>query len=210
MGRIVRMTESAFNTSMFGDSSNYMGNYLQHQMNKMYSSGMDVVNDGLYNTLQRSHDYIMDASRQYNIMKELHKNDLCSMDDYLIPCYSFEELQVAKPAMQRYIMAEPHLRQVYLDGNCDGYSDTYVSPYSTGVGDLDYNYRRVVDGVQRFDENGDGYIVRYIEPLDDNDNDLHIHEQVAILRTWDTIRNLMRSNHYDFTRDSDSPELMNL
>ena len=210
MGRIVRMTESAFNTSLFGNSSNYMGNYLQHQMNRMQHAGMNLVNDSLFNTLQRSHEYVTDASRQYNIMRELQNHDLCSMDDFLVPCYSFEELQVAKPSMQRYLMSEPTLRQVYLDGNCDGYSDTYSSPYSTGVGDLDYNYRRVVDGVQRFDENGDGYIVRYIEPLDEGDTDLHIYEQVAILNSWDTIRTMMRNSQYDFTRDSDSPELMNL
>ena len=95
-------------------------------------------------------------------------------------------MQDASITMQRWIMANPNVREKYHAQKCDGYSDTYVDVDPGLSGDDQYDYRRVMDGQFIFnpDEETDWMSVQYLESLKDGDRDLLHEEQVAIRNTW--------------------------
>lgn len=104
------------------------------------------------------------------------------------------QIQQAQPVMQRFIMSEPTLRQMYHDGRCSGYQGSYVDPFPGQIGEDDYNYRRVMDGLLQLSKptedmpHGDAQFVIYVEELMEGDRPLEIHEQSAITETWRNVR----------------------
>lgn len=106
---------------------------------------------------------------------------------HIVPLESLEDLRAAQPIMQRYIMAQPDIRNLYHSQRCDGYSDTYTDMHPGKVGDDHYDYRRVMqDVVQVTDE---GWVAKsYVEDLLEGDRELDFDEQINILRTWEIIQ----------------------
>lgn len=80
------------------------------------------------------------------------------------------------PTMQRWIMAEPTVRQMYFDQKLDGYSDTYSTTDKT-VGMMHLDYQKVIDGVYREDENGDISITEFYNLYEEHERPLDIMEQ---------------------------------
>ncbi len=136
-----------------------------------------VYNDG---SIERA------ARRVARTVKSLlHPNAIIALD-------TVREIQAAKPIMQRYIMANPNIRQLYLKQLCDGYSDTYVDHHPGHIGAEHYDYRRVMDKVVRveLDENGvEDRLVwsHYLEDLQPGDRELEDEEKFTILRIWDIV-----------------------
>lgn len=106
--------------------------------------------------------------------------------------------QIATPIMQRYIMANPIVRQMYHDQRLDGYSDTYVDTDPGVVGEKHYDYRRVMSGIM-VPEGTDLYYTSYIEQLRDEQDELTAGDQFRILDTWANIENLILSGGKDPT-----------
>lgn len=115
--------------------------------------------------------------------------------DYIRELKTMSELQTAMPLMQRYIMANPTIRDLYHRQMCDGYSDTYIDMYPTDIGEAHYDYRRVVNGVV-FTESKYGMevpddvgwiSVEYLDRLTDGDRELDLGEQTAVMTTWDYV-----------------------
>ena len=115
------------------------------------------------------------------------------------------ELQTAPLTMQRWIMAEPMVRQMYHDQRVDGYSESYVDVHPGDIGESHYDYRRVMDGVlvddEEPDNNGDPswHATTYIEELLPEDRDLLLEEQVDILQTWEHVRAAIKRGKEDPT-----------
>lgn len=112
-------------------------------------------------------------------------------------------LQHAPVIMQRYIMAEPLVRNMYLEQRCDGYSGSYVNIHGNDMGDDNYDYRRVMDGFVQDHVEEDGVVnwkaSLYIEELVEGDRKLTIEEQVDIIDTWEAIRYAMKLGEEDPT-----------
>lgn len=110
----------------------------------------------------------------------------------IVPLTTVSEIQSAKPVMQRYMMAMPMLRGLYMQQLCDGYSDTYADTEPGKIGDDHYEYRRVMNGmVQPYtatDEDGEyetWKAVTYFEELREGDSELDFQQQNFILDAWD-------------------------
>jgi hypothetical protein len=107
------------------------------------------------------------------------------------PLVSYEEFQIAQPVMQRYIMAQPDIRQLFFDQRCDGFSDTYVDQQPGKIGETHYDYRRVMNGMMV--EEGEDFVVHhYLDELREGDRELTFHEQVDILSTWQVMSMFMQ------------------
>lgn len=105
---------------------------------------------------------------------------------------SITDFQIATPVMQRWIMANPMVREVYHDQRCDGYSDTYVDNAPGAIGEEHYDWRRVMNGVAQFDEKDEVYFNHYAEELDHGDQEeLAAEDQFRILDSWHHIQNFM-------------------
>lgn len=115
-------------------------------------------------------------------------------------------LQTAAPNMQRWIMANPYIRQAYINNTIDGYSGLYQDTDPGVVGHEHYDYRRVMDGVFVFNEDRedgdkpDWEFTTYYEPFRDADNDdLDFDEQLAIIKTWEAAEAILRHSDDDPT-----------
>ena len=88
----------------------------------------------------------------------------------------------ANDIMQRYLMSSPYIGEMYLKQRIDGYSDTYVNMNGSNIGEDNYDYRRVNNGIVQF-EDDDWKIHQYHELLRDGDRDLIFSEQLDILNS---------------------------
>ena len=120
----------------------------------------------------------------------LHPNTIVHLDN-------LEYIRTAQPVMQRFIMAEPTIRQYYHEQKCDGYADTYVDIHPNKIGDDHYDYRRVMGGIiqDSVDENGDYEWVskNYLDEITEGDRELSFDEKVDILKTWDIMKMFMEA-----------------
>jgi hypothetical protein len=123
-----------------------------------------------------------------------------TVDETHIVAYStMEEFNKASLLMQRWIMANPAVRKRYHEQQCDGYSETYHDLEPGVVGAHHYDYRRAVEGMVRFEEDGGYVISNFFEELKDGDRNLVIDEKVCIVAdTWVSAESLLKA-HYDIT-----------
>lgn len=99
------------------------------------------------------------------------------------------DLQAANGQAQRWLMANPIVRERYHRQLCDGYSDSYIDNTPDDRGEDHYEYRRVMNGVFTRTKTGEDEETiehtRYYEVLLDGDRELDPEEQFAILDLWD-------------------------
>lgn len=107
--------------------------------------------------------------------------------DTIRPLNTMGEFQWAGPNMQRWIMAEPTVREMYHDGAVEGYDGSYYDMQPNAIGENHYDYRRVMNGIVELD--GDDWkYTTYLEDLEGDDRELDIDEQADILLCWENLR----------------------
>jgi len=111
---------------------------------------------------------------------------------------SFEEVQNANLGMQRWIMANPTVREKYHQHKLDGYSDTYTDMEFGMTGNRHYDYRMVMDGVVYDDGDRLAYDI-YLDDRKNDERDLDSYEKAAILRTWDVLEFILENTDQDPT-----------
>lgn len=115
------------------------------------------------------------------------------------PLVEINDFHQATITMQRWVMANPIVRQWYHDQRCDGYSDTYVDVSPGLIGENHYDYRRVMDGVVQMNEEH-GWIAKfYPEDLLEGDRELLPDEKADIISTWEIVEMFMKAGEVDPT-----------
>lgn len=178
------------NVSYFRDQIQNFGNTLTEMGSNFFSNAEDLFNK--FNgskaiQVLRQATKAAQALFQPNIVKQLNTVD---------------EFQNATMIMQRWVMANPVIRQTFQDQKCDGYSDTYVDIQPNTMRDNHYDYRRVMDGVVVETNINDehGWKVKfYPDDLHENDRELVHDEKVDILNSWDIIEMFMSAGGKDPT-----------
>lgn len=74
---------------------------------------------------------------------------LSSNAGHLTPLNTYEELQSAHLRYQDYLMANPAITTLFLQGRISGYSDTWVNTQGNAVGWQRDAYREIADGMGR-------------------------------------------------------------
>lgn len=114
----------------------------------------------------------------------------------IVPITSLVGLQTANPYMQRWIMAQPDLRQRFLNQEVEGYGESYVNVHGDVVGEAHYDHRRVMDGVVV--HNAEQYSYKhYYEQQPEGERELTVFEKVDILRTWNTVQKYLDEGNED-------------
>ena len=107
--------------------------------------------------------------------------------------------QTVGTRMQRFLMADPVLRDKVQRQLADGYSDTYWDPDPKAIKDDHYEYRRVINGVWRMEKNDQGEDVmvheHIYEQLLDGDRELDPDEQATVLDAWDIQRMFIEAGY---------------
>lgn len=207
MGTVVTIPEAALDYAIYGDNTHAISNYLMQQMQAM-PQAFNSFATKVYNAMMTSYNYVTDAMTKHRLIGTLQQNGVTVIDNYIHEIKTMEELQNANPTMQRWVMCHPETRKLYLAQNIDGYSDTYRNIFGKGVGEDDYNYRRVYDGVLQ-DNGTESWIRHYHEELLPGDRKLDHHEKVCILSTHNLMDLVLRESDIDFTCKSTEPVKIN-
>lgn len=207
MGQVLNISAPALDHVLYGDKSQVVANYLANQLQSLPPAFNDL-SQRVYGAMQSSYNYVTDKLTQYGILNQLQEAGVQGVDNYYTGLYSFQQLQEANLTMQRWVMSHPDVRNLYLEQNIDGYSESYNNVFGNGVGVEDYNYRRVMDGVP-VDHDSRFTVTHYLEDLLSGDRELDHHEKSLILHTYDTIDWLLKEGDFDFTVDSEAPPKIN-
>jgi len=113
--------------------------------------------------------------------------------------WDIDKFQNAPIVMQRWIMAEPTVRQKFHEQQCDGYSNQYVDVSPGEIGESHYDYRRVMNGMVVTSDDGPEKVTHYLDELEEGDRELRFDEQLDILNTWERVAFLMNAGGDDPT-----------
>jgi hypothetical protein len=100
------------------------------------------------------------------------------------------ELQTAGPVMQRYIMAQPELRKMYLNQEVEGYGESYVNYHGDSLGVNHYDWRRVMDTIVTVEDKHYSF-TNYAERMADGEEPLTLHEKIDILKAWNSVQHYL-------------------
>jgi len=207
MGKVISLSEPSLDAFLYGNKGNILNSYLMQQMQNVQPA-FNEFSQRVFNAIQSSYNFVNDKLTQYGILNELSNKGLMALDNHFAAIDTFEGLQQASLTMQRWIMCHPELRQLYVDQNVDGYSDTYRPLYGKEVKENDYDYRRVMDGVI-VDSNDSFKYSFYMDELIGADRELNHFEKVQILHTHDYIDHVLNTCSFDFTSKSKKPPKIN-
>lgn len=117
----------------------------------------------------------------------------------IYPMRSLEALQTASTYNQRWIMANPVLRNLYLRQECEGYGEQYVNLHGDAVGDRHVDYRRVMDGVVVAKPGVDYYYKTYADVMAEGEHKLKSPEKVDVLFNWAMAEKFVDLGEFDPT-----------
>lgn len=109
------------------------------------------------------------------------------------------QLQQAPVIMQPFLMAQPDIRQAYLDQKVDGYSDTYVNEHGTAVGEDHYHYQCVMSGIVTDTEDDEWKAVTYFLEHEKVEDELNFDQKLDVLCSWNELLLRYRTGRDDPT-----------
>ncbi len=130
----------------------------------------------------------VDQSKAMELARQVHQQlSGIWQVDVIASYHSLEQFQSAGPQMQRWIMANPFIREQYHQQLCEGYAGSYVDLDPGLVGNAHYDYRRATDGLMIIEEDGNAHATTWFEELREGDRDLSLAEQADIRQGWTNI-----------------------
>ncbi len=172
--------------------------YFQNSINSI-SGRFNEVGTQFMSQAQQLYDKVYSSSAiqaARNMIKQFGNS--LSNNEFVYPMKSLQDFKEASFVMQRWIMANPNIRELYHAQQCDGYSNTYIDMDPRDVGEFHYDYRRVMDGIVV--DYKDGWeAVQYLDTLREGDRDLTLDEQVDILDTWSILDAFIKKGKEDPT-----------
>ncbi len=183
----------ASNSGVFGATADFLKNRLE----QLVSTGLvsDQFIKSAWDTYDKFHgsDMVRQIKSISNQVSSIFKPDIVT---YLS---SLSQIQQAKPIMQRFIMAQPDLRRLYLNYEVDGYSESYVNVHGNLIGEQHPDYRLVMDGIlQEVDD--ELFTEHYFEEqAEDDPVRLTAFDQFDVIRSWDKLKILLAQSDEDPT-----------
>jgi hypothetical protein len=188
----------AFNAMLYRDTNPETASFLQNQI--------EAARNLFTNAGQAFVDRAHQAFHHYNSSEALRfarKAVAAVQGAFEVPRIqeytTLSQIQNASLLMQRWMMANPTVREMYFKQRCDGYSDTYVDMEPARFGDEHYDYRRVMNGIVEFEADGGWKTTQFFEDLREGDRELILEEQVAITSSWTVMNVLMAMGKDDPT-----------
>ena len=208
MGQVINLSDAAADFYLYGDKSNILQSVIQNQI-ALIKPAYNEFSDRIKSALVSSYNFITDKMVNYGILNQINQAGLQAIDNYYEEYNNFESLQHANYTMQRWIMSHPEVRQLYLEQNIDGYSNSYKNVFGKVIGEDDYNYRRVMDEVLISNNDDNWKVNYYIEDIFNHDKELSYYEKIKVLNTYDAIDWLLDNCKWDFTNVSETPVKIN-
>jgi hypothetical protein len=179
---------------LFGEPHQGTLNYLRERVER-HAPRVRQVFDGFFEDARETFERYNGESALRRIRSRVRRTADTFKRDVIRPLRKIDDIQHAKPLMQRYIMANIMARIAEEEQRIDGYSDDYRNSQPGRRGFRDPDHMRVIDGIL-FDE--DRFGVSSEDPEDawvayqdlfchGDERDLDVVEQADILSTWDIL-----------------------
>lgn len=197
MGQVLTVPEAGIDYLLYGDKRHLISNYLYNQMSQLPATLNDFGRK-VYENLSSTYDFLNNAFVQNNILQKLSSQNVNVVNNYIDELLTFQAIQSANLSMQRYIMANPNLRQIYIDQRCDGYTNSYTNIFGHDIAQDHYDYRRVTDEILLSTPTG-WEVHYYDEQLEIGDRELNFIDKAKIINTWEVMDWLIETCNFDFT-----------
>lgn len=161
----------------------YINAHIDPIINKITDTSKTFVNSAkeLYNNFT-SMETITEAKNAVSKASGIMRDDI-------IMYLPQDNLHNANLYMQKWIIAQPDMRKLYLDQRCDGFFNTYADNFPGDIKDDHYDYRRVMDGVLTLDEDDDRWLIKcHTEELILPEDELSVIDKFNILDTWENVK----------------------
>lgn len=186
------MLEMTFFSPPSQEAQQFQQNYNQQTYQWFQNHGQAGM-DFYQQTQQFHHNYYVDSGLQMAeqmVEVGLHAQ---ALDSNFFPMFNTpDELRVAAPEFQNFLMANPLVQMLYNDGRIDGYSDTYVDRECGRVGMDNTYYREVVSGLGNWmyeegvleDPSKEIVFRELIRDVDIGRDPLKYMEKLRVLHAW--------------------------
>jgi len=179
--------------------------YFDNQYQNMMVAAQQVGNSALqqiYQIAQQTYNYVMDT-RPWEIAEALTRQATHMFNPNAIRSLAtLADLQTAKPVMQRWIMANPEVREMYHNSQIDGYSATYEDAQPGMIGVNHYDWRLATTGMVEHnvvDDQPSWASTTYVEELIEGDTALSFQDKCDIKISWAACQHFMQTQQYDPT-----------
>lgn len=191
MVMIVQGDTNMFNAMVYGAERhpNTM-QYLQSQV-QQFSGALTEFGQAFFTGAQQLHDTFNSSEAMRAARAAVRRFDSLFMPDRIQTIEKLGHLQNAPVAMQRWIMAQEDMRQLYLGQRCDGYSDTYQNVWGNDWKVDHYDWRLIHQGVMMEvkTDDFDGHVMHHwLADVAEGDRPLVFGEQSDILNTHDVVK----------------------
>lgn len=197
MVAVVHGGSHAFKAHMSGERHPSTVQYLQNQMMQLRNYIGDSASEWAQRAMQ-SYERFSSETAMRMAQAALRKVTTHFQEDRVVYLDTLAHIQQAQAKMQRFVMANPMVREKYHAQMCDGYSGSYVDMWPTDIGRGHYDFDRVMNGVivelppSKESPEGDfKYWIQTDEEVLEGDVALGIVKQDAILSTWERVEHLM-------------------
>jgi hypothetical protein len=193
----------SFRAAAYGRPQPATINFLQQQFNDPSRALMFANSSFLERAQNVFEENYGDAAmaRLEAVRRNLRKSwDL----DEIRPLRTVEEMQNAKPVMQRWLMANPFIRTQFKQGRVAGFGDSYINHKKQGVGEDHYDYRLATSGFATFDDENGWKATTYGDELLEGDTRPSFLEQIDIFDSWCHAEGHLLHGKRDVTSPEDS------
>lgn len=181
---------STFHKGLFGSVSNASLAYLQNSIASLKNIGGELGAQ-LYQRSMATYEAVNGTAAVMAAKAILEQSNAAINPDIIRPLSSMLDFQTAKPVMINWLMVDPTIRQAWLDGRINGWSDTYVDLEPGKIGEQMKMYRQLHQGVLKDDPEYSWSMSQYFEEYAENDKRLDIRDVANIFSSQEKMVNLM-------------------
>lgn len=184
--RIIQGGSHEFNALVYGQQSPATLSYLRNQVTDYAQSvmaGMSEIGKSFMSGVGQMFEHFNGSEAMRRARAAYRKVENLFAIDVIRGLKDIADMQQAMPQIQRIVMAEPTVRQAYLEQRIDGYSGQYLNVYGNDIGESHYDYRRVMDGILHEDKEGFDKFVTYFDDRSE-DFEMTIEDRADALSIW--------------------------
>ena len=198
MAVLISGDNSIFEAMVYGQGNQSGQEYMNMLNNQFMQSLTPDLQTYYYNIGNTAYAGINQSDAMNNLRMLGNQYMQIFQPDAILYLQTVEHFQNANVIMQRWLMANPEVRQMYHRGEIDGYSQTYVDFDPNVYGNEQYDYRRATANTWVMDQNGDYTMTDWCDYVAEGDI-LSFEEQHAIQKSWDNMLGILAQRKKDPT-----------
>jgi len=181
---VIQGDRDMFRNIVYGMPNSNVMEFVNSKMNE-FTNYLGNTADKFTNNIKMMYDKYAsnEALNRAKMLLNLAGTSVNEESVYFVGMNSYHNVNLA---MQRYIIANPTINEMYQKNMCYGFEETYHDN-EVGVTGKDRNdYRSVMDGVIQYDQDGNGYVYHY-SSNDEINPELSAVDKFTIIETWDEL-----------------------